>query len=222
MIRFDEERLGSNNQEEVRLAINPTALQRFCGTGYYYYDDIPVPYQALLDEERLLLPSQQCGFDELFIRFCARLAKHQAEFHRNLKLESWILAVAWVIAVVILIVGTSDEDKILELLPIFPIVGFLPLCLPLGAMESFLAQVLRGFHSDYQAIQDLVDEMTPLFREHGYNVDYVQDNQRGCPSLMYVRFSRNKTDTKEIPLAQTLQMLQQQTRTEHTEALITK
>ena len=59
MIRFDQPRLRSGGGGEVRVAINASILQRFFGTGYYYIDDVPIPYKALLGEERLLLPSQQ-------------------------------------------------------------------------------------------------------------------------------------------------------------------
>lgn len=54
MIRFDEQRLGGDeasssevdNNDEVRVAINPSTLQRFFGIGYYFFDDIPIPYKA--------------------------------------------------------------------------------------------------------------------------------------------------------------------------------
>jgi hypothetical protein len=226
MIRWDQPSM--NNVQEVRLAINSSILQRFFGNGYYYYDEVPMVTRG---EERLLLPSQQATFGALFLRFCVRLAKHQAQWNASLQVESGILLVVWILVMlggILAWIENYDEEDLVPLWwsPLIPGWALLPLCLPSGALEGLLAKTLRGFRGGDGAMQDLVDEMAPLFREQGYHVDYVQDKNRSMiyPPLVFIRFvCFNEAEMDEnIPLADKLLALQQQARTEYTEALITQ
>jgi hypothetical protein len=259
MIRFYEklktDKNGEKEPEEVRVAINPSILQRFFGSGYYYFDDVPVPYKKLLEEERILLPSQQepllksgsssseeIMFGHLWMRFCARLAKHQAEFNETCQWGYWMLSLIGFIAVVILILlpASSLEYQADSFGNLF--VGVLLLfvaCLnvfshSLDQLAFHLTRILlitdvpddkfEGIgDGEYHGIQQLVDDMAPYFSEQGYHVDYVLDNRQWCPPMVYVRFTKSCGATSDdVPLAQGMYDAQQRVRQEHAETLVTK
>lgn len=234
MIRFDQQH-GEDRDQQVRVAINPSILQRFCGNGYYFYDDIPVPYRTVLNEERLLLPSHQEAlmaddiFGALWIRCCVRLAKHQAELQHKFRMESWILGISWTLVLAcVIIVVTGDYvgslEELLGLLMMLPFLGIVPLSLPPGLVEGHLARLIRGDQSDhYQAIQELVDELAPLFSEQGFHVDYVPDKRQFYPDLIYLRFARSnraKSSTSDTKLAHSMADVQRKAREAHQEALL--
>ena len=237
MIRFDEDKLaggggGDPGNTEVRVAINASILQRMFGTGYYYFDDVPVPYNNILGEERLLLPSQQEAllnkaesqgnlFGHLWIRFSARLAQTQAEFNHDFRLFFCILGLGWlVIALLFVSEMVSGGFGVMAcLIRGALLIGLTGIFLVIPA-EDLVA--LTGFvHED--KIQQLVDNMTSLFEKEGYHVDCVHDKRQYCPTLVYVRFKRTNSGTEsDVPLAETMLKLQERALEERQDVWIAK
>ena len=242
MIRLDGQRLGGDGEaeldnDEVRVAINPSILQLFFGTGYYFFDDVPIPHKAILGEERLLLPSQQESllsrsksqgdlFGHLWIRFCARLAEAQAESDKELQWIVCILYVFWLIidGGLLFLLFRDDMVALLGISGCLLCVNLLPLSIPIGDIAKSVATFTYSLLGEEdRKVQQLVDEMALPFAKEGYHVDYVQDNRRWCPPLIYIRFTRRKNSSKKgSPLAETMLEYQRQAWREHQEALFTQ
>lgn len=188
-----------HEEEVVRVAINPSILDRFFSKeSYYFYDDIWIPYEKVLEEsnhpllpsqkEKLLLEgeggdSESKVFGHLWIRFCARLAKAKAEFYQKEKSRFLLYGFVWLVISVLLVLqltSTCDFSNGMTF------AGFLSLTvnlLPL-AVNSIYAFTVRVVDVTGEQAQGIVDDMNQLFFDEGFHVDLVSK------SPIYVRFKK--------------------------------
>lgn len=239
--------------DEVKVVLNPSVLLRLMGNEYNYYfcDDIPVPYKELLERERVLLPSQRTDvengkdgnvdpFGRVWIQFCARLANYQAG--RVVKYPEYksVVSTCAVFYLVLLangllcygfLFGSCSQRYLygqiyLDLIPVY-VLHVLMLLFP----EDILFYVfVRWWKNEdpHGRIQEIVDDMSPDFLAHGYNIDFVHDSKNFPTSLYFVRVAtsssaettKNKDETRS--LMQRMQEAQTRARLDHEDALITK
>lgn len=235
MIRFDAGKLSSGETEEVRVAINASILQRVCGNGCYFLDDLPV-LRLAIEEERLLLPSIQeallqksqennedenhCEnylFGHLWIKFCAKLSEMRTTNVQRSRSRYCILGVVW------LVISSFFLNTMLR--GELECAGMIWLCtlgIILGVFFSVPAEV---FLDGEEQIQQLVDEMTMLLEKEGYDVDYVHDRRPLFPNLVYVRFKKSSSSSgggSRSPLSETMRQFQRKALEEHEEIWIAK
>ncbi|KAL7547130.1 hypothetical protein ACHAWF_010446 [Thalassiosira exigua] len=217
----------------VRVIVNPSVLDRFLHGGrhgrYYFYDDIPVPYERLLvGADRPMLPSQkerllqgggkggndeEIGEDKMFghlwMRFCARLAKAEVEFHSKKKQRFCLWGIAWSILVLflslVIAASTSEVETMASLLIL--------------AAANFFPMTIRFADVTESQVQCIVDDMEPLFAEEGYHVDLVTS------SPMHVRFKKVPSESGGISassLKERMGKFQEQARHDHQDDLIAR
>jgi len=230
----DAERAMEPRDEEVvvRVVINPSTLDRFfCSDYYYFYDDIPVPYQTLLiGAEQKLLPSQKKKlllaergesseskmFGHLWMGLCARLAKTQAEYYQHEQSRLWCLGLLWSLPAVfsVLQIGIGNSEE-------FPGDSFLYWLLIVAPLAFVLYPITIRFKDvTEKEAQKIVDDMGPLFSDEGFHVDLITSSP-----VMYIRFQKAPSKTSKSfgsssSLKETMTRFQIQAQHDHQEALV--
>jgi len=244
---------GENHRDDedriARVVINPSMIDRFWNRDYYYfYDDISVPYEALLIRaESPLLPSQQeklflaaaaateAGmsgssdknqkFGHLWMQLCARLAKNRAEFYKKQRFRFFGMGILWIAFVGFLLwqlvyneAGYCDYC-VDDYPPTFLLV-LLPLALNLYPLT------IRAIDVTDAQVQHVVDDMAPMFSEEGFYVDLITS------SPMFVRFqkapssssssSSSKDSDSSLSLKRTMTAFQIRALGDYQESLVAK
>ena len=202
---------------EIRLAVNPSVLQRLLGSSQneiaynYYLDDIEIPYNDLWQRKHKLLKpffeekdrdmSHYIG--RLWVCLCAQLLQQKDKRRKEMSSRILLFRLIWgltVATVLILIVGGVTTYRIGTNIQQLAFMG------GLGAMAwaPILIMTERYERVDIHKVQQIVDELSPLFESAGYHLDCACKRpgwRRFClPLFVYVRISlimENRTSERD-------------------------
>ena len=206
----------------VRVALNPSVLDRFLrGNRYYFYDDVPVPHEGILrGAGPRLLPSQKarllrghgedCAegevFGHLWLLLCARLAAARADYFRREAPRLYLLGAVGSLAVLVLtmIVATGADGSSAVAVAILAV-----------ANSWLLTARFADAPVSRRDAQDAVDEVGPHFAPEGFRVDLV-DASPTC-----VRIERvGAGGGPRVPLGESMARFQERARRKHQDAAL--
>ena len=215
-----------NEEVVVRVVINPSILDRFLRSDYYYfYDDIAIPYETLLVGRDTLLPSQKEKllslegdspesnlFGHLWLRLCARLAKTRAEYYYKDQFRIYCCVLIWLILALHLVLQIVNSEVYTdELLPLL-VPNAICMALVLYPLTMRLSEVTE------EQAQSIVDEMGPLFSDEGFYVDLITSSP-----AMYIRFKTiSNSFGSSSSLKETMSRFQMRAQHNHQQSLIAK